>query len=92
MQWSGCETLTAVVAVSNLGCETRMQWKRLHFVGCRVCYWAIVLLLAKPQPYDEGFCFAGCSMLKDSSSKVERLRIPSGKKSESAVVLAMRYL
>ncbi|OWM89008.1 hypothetical protein CDL15_Pgr027014 [Punica granatum] len=40
-----------------------------------------------PRPCGEGFCFASCSMLKDWSSGVERLRIPSGRESESAVVL-----
>ncbi|OWM87891.1 hypothetical protein CDL15_Pgr008338 [Punica granatum] len=42
-----------------------------------------------PLPYNEGFCFAGCRVLRDSSSRVERLRIPSGRESESAVVLAV---
>ncbi|OWM66791.1 hypothetical protein CDL15_Pgr008303 [Punica granatum] len=42
-----------------------------------------------PRRCDEGFCFARCRVLKDSSSRVERLRIPSGQESESAVVLAM---
>ncbi|PKI66330.1 hypothetical protein CRG98_013292 [Punica granatum] len=64
--------------------------ERLHFVRCRICCWVIVLSLAMPRLYDEGFCFAGCCMLKDSSSRVECLRIPSGWESESAVVLAMR--
>ncbi|OWM90070.1 hypothetical protein CDL15_Pgr000857 [Punica granatum] len=34
---------------------------------------------------DEGFCFAGCCMLKDMSSGMEHLRIPSGWESESAI-------
>ncbi|OWM90886.1 hypothetical protein CDL15_Pgr027373 [Punica granatum] len=42
-----------------------------------------------PQLCDEGFCFAGCCAMRDSSSRVERLRIPSGRESEYAVVLVV---
>ncbi|OWM77810.1 hypothetical protein CDL15_Pgr004504 [Punica granatum] len=42
-----------------------------------------------PPPRDEGFCFAGCLVLRDSSSGVERLLIPSGWESESAAVLVV---
>ncbi|OWM64670.1 hypothetical protein CDL15_Pgr013828 [Punica granatum] len=42
-----------------------------------------------PLPCNEGFCFVGCRVMRDSSSGVERLRIPSGRKLESAVVLAV---
>ncbi|OWM76856.1 hypothetical protein CDL15_Pgr015115 [Punica granatum] len=42
-----------------------------------------------PPPCDEGFCFAGCLVLRDSSSGVERLRILSGRELESAVVIAV---
>ncbi|OWM76971.1 hypothetical protein CDL15_Pgr011696 [Punica granatum] len=41
-----------------------------------------------PPPCDKGFYFAGCLVLRDSSSGVERLRILSGRESESAVALA----
>ncbi|PKI61890.1 hypothetical protein CRG98_017719 [Punica granatum] len=59
---------------------------------CRIWCWAIVLSLAMPRLCDDGFCFAGCCMLKDSSSGMGCLRISSGRESESAVVLAMWYL
>ncbi|OWM86322.1 hypothetical protein CDL15_Pgr020630 [Punica granatum] len=42
-----------------------------------------------PRRCDEGFFFAGCRVLKDPSSKVERLRIPSGRESEPAIILAV---
>ncbi|OWM82746.1 hypothetical protein CDL15_Pgr008627 [Punica granatum] len=65
--------------------------ERLNFVGCRICYWAIVLLLAMSRRCDEGFYFAGCCVLKDSSSGVKRLCIPSGRESEFVVVLAICF-
>ncbi|PKI37485.1 hypothetical protein CRG98_042147 [Punica granatum] len=43
-----------------------------------------------PLPCDEGFCFAGRRVLRDSSFEVDRLCIPSGRESESAIILAMR--
>ncbi|OWM90278.1 hypothetical protein CDL15_Pgr005065 [Punica granatum] len=93
LRWSGCETQlqwSEANAAPRILIRRRLTLllERLHFVVCRVCYWAIMLSLAMPRPCDEGFCLAGCRVLKDSRSGVERLRILSGRESESAVALA----
>ncbi|PKI77727.1 hypothetical protein CRG98_001851 [Punica granatum] len=54
---------------------------------CRLCRRGDCSSLGMSQSCDEGLCFEGCRVLRDSSSRVERLRIPSGQESESAALM-----
>ncbi|PKI61957.1 hypothetical protein CRG98_017683 [Punica granatum] len=49
-----------------------------YSAGCRLCRRGDCCSLGISRSCDEEFYFAGCRVLEDSSSRVERLRIPSG--------------
>ncbi|PKI62264.1 hypothetical protein CRG98_017344 [Punica granatum] len=66
--------------------------ERLNFVGCRICYWAIVLLLAMSRRCDEGFYFAGCCVLKDSSSGIFSFGSPKRPVKNFALTVQMDHV
>ncbi|OWM76632.1 hypothetical protein CDL15_Pgr009197 [Punica granatum] len=73
MQWSGADAAPRILIRRKL----TLLLDRLCFAEGWLCCWAIVVLLTVSWPCDEAFYFAGWRVLRDSSSGVERLHIPS---------------
>ncbi|PKI70799.1 hypothetical protein CRG98_008794 [Punica granatum] len=84
LKWGGCcyENSDSLEADVDAGAVASL-------LNTEFAVWPLCFSWRCPSAAMRDFVFAGCRVLKDSNSGVERLRIPSDRESESAVVLAI---